>query len=58
MSTEGVVLFMVNEEGVTYAEPETYEEALAWLDQYPNDTIVVATVGSPSAKGLREGWLA
>lgn len=44
----GIIFYNVNEEGLAYERFETMTEALVLLNEFPNDTIVVCTVGSPT----------
>jgi hypothetical protein len=43
------VFFIVNEDGYVYEQHNSFESAQVALEQFPNDTIVVAVVGSPIA---------
>jgi hypothetical protein len=43
------VFFIVNEDGYVYEQHNSFESAQVSLEQFPNDTVVVAVVGSPIA---------
>jgi hypothetical protein len=41
-----LVFFLLNEDGFVYEQHNSFENAQIALEQFPNDTIVVAVVGS------------
>jgi hypothetical protein len=49
-----IVLYSVNEEGQSYGRSFTLTEALVNLDRFPNDTIVIAVIGSPTDRRFAE----
>ena len=49
-----LLFFVVNEEGFVYEQHLHFAGALPALEQFPNDTIVVAVEGSPAANKYKQ----
>lgn len=45
----------INEDGVAYNKTTDYVQAQELLEEFPNDTIMVFTTGSPWEKQMKDG---
>lgn len=55
MDMQALTYFNVNEEDESYGEHSDLDAALAILEDFPNDTVVVCYADSLVAEGLRRG---